>query len=141
MRDLMAALRTMVLADASISALVDDRVFVNMIPEAEIEAADTFHPPKMLVLRQAGGFGKADFLAVDNETITVLCYGESDFEADRLRRAVYQRFVRLQREKHDDVLIHHINKAGGPIPSVEPELVWPVIAQSYTVLADVLEVA
>ena len=49
----------------------------------------------------------------------------------------------LDRELHSDgegdVLIHTINPTGGPIPNVEPDLLWPVIAQSYTVKADVLE--
>jgi hypothetical protein len=129
----------MVLADADIASLVQTRVYVNRIPKADIEAADTFHPPKMLVLRQAGGFGKRDLLPTDDSTITALCYGESDFEADELRRTVWERFVNLDRETHNDVLIHHINPTGGPIPSVEPDLVWPVIAQSYTVKADVME--
>ena len=57
-----------------------------------------------------------------------------------MQAAVDQRFTLLERETHDEVLIHHINPTGGPIPSVEPDLVWPVIAQSYTVKADILEV-
>lgn len=139
MLDLMTALRTMVLADSNISALVDTRVYMNRIPKAVIEAADTFHPPKMLVLRQAGGFGKADTLHTDDQTVSALCYGETDYEADSVRRAVWQAFVDLDRATHDEVLIHHINPTGGPIPSVEPDLVWPVIAQSFTVKANLKE--
>lgn len=140
MRDVMGALRTMVLADSDVFGLVGDRVYVNKIPRSVIEDADTFHPPKMLVLRMAGGAGKADLLPIDQPTISTLCYGETDEEADRVRRGVWELFVAARRVTHDQVLIHHINPTGGAVPNVEPDLVWPVIAQTYTVLADVREV-
>ena len=133
----MAALRTLALADASISSLVGTRIFVNRIPEAEVEAADTFHPPKMLVLRQSGGSGKADLLPTDDQNVTILCYGESDFEADTVRRVVWDRFVNLARETVSGVLFHHINPTGGAIPLVDPDIVWPAISQGFTVKADV----
>jgi len=139
MRDVMAALRQLALADADISALVGTRVYVNRIPKEEIKTADTFHPPKMLVLKMAGGNGKADLLATDTSTIDTLCYGESDFEADKVRRAVWERFVGLTRETFSSVCIHHINPTGGAVSLVDPEIVWPAISQSYTLMADVKE--
>lgn len=140
MRDVMLALRTLVLAETNITDLIEDRIYINKIPRADIEAADNREPPKILVLRMAGGSGKADIMPTFDLTIDALCYGETDFEADKLRRAVTQRFTLLSRETHDDVLIHHINPTGGPIPSVDPDLVWPAVAQSFTILADILEV-
>ena len=56
MLDVMGALRAYCLADSTIFGLVEDRVYINQIPRATVEAAPTFHPPKMLVLRMAGGF-------------------------------------------------------------------------------------
>lgn len=146
MRDVMAALLTMAMATPQIAALVQTRIYVNEIPRKIVEGlppldpTDTRQPPKMLVLRQAGGGSKADILPLTDTTIVALCYGETDHEADRVIRAVAQRFTLLSREQHADVLIHHLNPTGGPIPSVEPDLVWPAVAQSYTVKADVLEV-
>ncbi len=140
MRDLFKALRTMALETTTINGLVGDRIFVNAIDEETIEAADTRQPPKMLVLRMGGGGAKADIMPVVDTNIIALSYGETDFEADAVRRAVEQRFTLLAREIHDSVLIHHINRTGGPIPSVEPDLVWPVIAQTFTVMADILEI-
>ncbi len=136
----MEALRTLVLAESTITDLIDDRIYINKIRREVIEAADTREPPKILVLRMAGGTGKADTMPVVNITIDALCYGETDFEADELRRAVTQRFTLLSRETHDNVLIHHINPTGGPISSVDPDLVWPAVSQSFTILADILEV-
>ena len=132
----MKALRDLVIADATINALVEGRVYVNEIPKAVIEAADTFHPQKMLVLRQAGGTAKQDYLPIDQPLVTALCYGESDFEAERVRRAVWTRFNGLSREIVSDVLIHHINPTGGAIPLREPDIVWPATAQSYSIMAE-----
>lgn len=131
----------MALGTTAITDLVDDRVYVDEIPEADIEAADTRQPPKILVLRAAGGGAKADILPLVDRTFIALCYGETKYDANLVQSAVAQRFTLLAREIHNDVLIHHINPTGGPIPSVEPDLVWPAIAQSYTVKADILEVS
>jgi len=139
-RDLFKALRTMALATNEINGLVGSKIFVNAIPEDDIKKADTRQPPKMLVLRMGGGGAKADIMPIVDTTVIALSYGETEFEADAVRRAVEQRFTLLTREIHDSVLIHHINRTGGPIPSVEPDLVWPVIAQTFTVKADILEI-
>ncbi len=131
----------MCLADSAVFGLVEDRIYVNQIPRAKIEAAKTFHPPKILVLRMAGGSGKVDLLPTDQPLVSTLCYGETDQEADKVRRAVWELFVRSLRVTHDGVLFHDFIPTGGAIPNIEPDLVWPVIAQTYTVLADVREVA
>lgn len=125
----------------ALTDLVDDRVYINEIPKAKIEAADTRQPPKILVLRQGGGGAKADRMPTVDVNVIALCYGETDHDANLVQSAVAQRFTLLTRETHNDVLIHHINPTGGPIPSVEKDLVWPAIAQSYTVKADILEVS
>ena len=134
----MQALRNWIADQAEVSELVGTRVFVNRIPRATIEAEDTFHPRKMLVLRQAGGAPKADLLVTDDSTITVLCYGESDLEADSVRRAVWEKFVNLSRVRQDTVLLYHVNPAGGAVPLVDPDIVWPGVAQNFSLKASVL---
>ena len=138
MKDVMQALLNWILDQAEVSTLVGTRGFVNKIPRATIEAQDTFHPQKILVLRQAGGAPKADLLPTDDSTITVLCYGEDDLEADSVRRAVWKLFVFLDRVLQDTVLIYHINPAGGPVPLVDPDIVWPAVAQNFSLKAAVL---
>lgn len=152
MRDVMGALRQLVLADPGVMGVLAEsdgpgvppsaeRVFVNRVPRGFIEAVDTFHPPKTLVLRMASGIAKADLTALDQPTVTTLCYGESDLEADRVRRAAWDLLVRMERECVGDVLLHDAVTTGGPIPLVDPEIVWPAIAQSYTLTADVMDAA
>ncbi len=140
MLDLFAALKELALTTPEIYGLVQTRVHINKIPRKEVQEAPTRHPPKILVIRQGGGGGKADLLPLVDTTVNCLCYGETDREADKLVRAVYQRFSLLEREIHKGVLIHHLNPTGGFVPSVEPDLVWPVIAQAFTVKAGLLEI-
>ncbi len=138
MKDVIGALRNWIAAQAEVSALVGTRVFVNRIPRATIEAQDTFHPLKILVLRQAGGSPKADLLVTDDQTVIILCYGESDLEADSVRRAVWEKFVNLDRVRQDTVLFYHVNPTGGAVPLVDPDIVWPGVAQNFSLKASVL---
>ena len=137
-KDLIGALRDWIAAQTEVSTLVDTRIFVNKIPRETIEAEDTFHPKQMLVLRQAGGAPKADLLCTDDQIVTVLCYGESDLEADSVRRAVWEKFVNLSRVRQGTVLLYHINPTGGAVPLVDPDIIWPAVAQNFTVKASVL---
>lgn len=160
MLDPLQALRELVLNETTIMDLLDessteppgggdpattiasaDRVYRNRIPESDIEVAHTFHPPKSIVLRLAGGFGKKDSTAIDTPRLQVLCYGESDYEADRLRRAVWTRFVQLDREEFAEMLIHTINPASGALPLVDPDISWPGVSQTYEVRLTVEEAA
>lgn len=138
MKDVIGALRNWLAAQTEVSTLVGTRIFVNRVPRGTIEAEDTFHPRKMLVLRQAGGSPKADLLVTDDQTVTVLCYGESDLEADSVRRAVWEKFVNLDRVRQDTVLLYHVNPTGGAVPLVDPDIVWPGVAQNFTCKAAVL---
>ena len=137
----MGALQEYCLADKTIFGLVEDRVYINEIPRATVEAAPTFHPPKMLVLRMAGGSGKADRLPIDRPTVSAVCYGEDQEEADKVRRAVWTLFDDTLRQSINGVLFHWINPSGGPFPNTEKDLVWPIVAQSFAILADVREAA
>ena len=118
----------------------DDRIFVNRIPREVIEDSDPHLPPKMLVVAQGGGAAKSDYLPLDSPSVTLLAYGETDFEADRLRRAAWARLQFLDREFVADVLIHAVNATSGPIPNVDPSTKWPAVAQTYSMQADISEV-
>jgi len=137
MNDVMTAIRNWLAAQVPISTLVGTRIFVNRIPRATIEAEDTYHPQKMIVLRQAGGAAKADNMPTDDPTISVLCYGESDFEADSVRRSVWRSFLDLSRVLQDNVRIYHVNPVGGAVPLVDSDIVWPAVSQNFTLKAAV----
>lgn len=138
--DAMGALRSLLLADTDVTDLTSTRIYVNQIPEAVVESEDPRHPSKMVVLRMAGGSGKSDFLPTDDFNFDVLCYGESDFEADAVRRVIWTKFVYLTRETASNgVCFHHINPIGGPVSLVDPDIVWPAVSQGFTTKADIKE--
>jgi len=135
MNDVIGALRDWLAAQTAITDLVGTRIYVNRLPRDVIEGEDTFRPQKMLVIAQSGGGGRSDFQPLDSPSVDVICYGESDFEADKIRREVWDAFRLLNRVRQGSVLIHHVNASGGAIPSIDPDIVWPAVAQSYTTLA------
>ena len=143
MKDGMAALRQVALADSDISAMVDDRVFVGALSKAAADAeaalGGTRAPRPILVLEHGGGPANLDLLPVDTWSIVVTCYAQTFRKADELRRAVWQRFRHLIRERFADVLIHRINPESGALSRREGEIVWPAYSQIFSVLADVDE--
>lgn len=135
MHDIIGAVAAYLKTDAHVAELIEDRLFIGRIPHAQVEAEDTFRPRKMIVIRQAGGVGKRDLLPIDFQRMDVICYGETMFDADSVRRAVWDVLTRLDRVRSGDVLIHHVNPVSGALSSVDPDIVWPIVVQSYQVLA------
>lgn len=134
--DHLSALRAYLLADPEVSALVATRVFAVELPQATIEAeTDIEHPSKMVVLRPSGGAGREDRVRIENSNLDVLCYGETDFEANLLRRTVADVLKNAIRVVQDNVLIHNISATGGPLFLKDPDSKWPVMFQSYRMLA------
>lgn len=135
MNDIIGAIRSWLAAQSAISDLVGDRIYVNALPRSIIESQDTFRPQKMIVVQQGGGFGRADRQRLDNPSFAVLCYGETDYEADRVRREVWDALTLLDRARQSGVLIHHVNPASGAIVSRDPDIVWPIITQTFSAFA------
>jgi len=135
MNDILGTLRSWLAAQSAITDLVNDRLFVNRLPEDVVEREDTFHPSKMIVISASGGQGRTDFQALDAPSINVLCYGETDLEADKVRREVWDAFRKLSRVRHEGVLIHHVNPTGGATFSRDPDIVWPIVRQPFSILA------
>jgi len=134
--DIVGAVAELLISDPVVGPMVEGRVYVGRIPHDVVAAEDTFRPRKMVVVRHAGGGGeKRDSLKFELQRVDVLCYGETMYEADTVRRAIWSRFVRLSREWIGDVLIHYVNPAGGALASSDPDIVWPIIVQSFVVMA------
>ena len=139
--DTIGAVRAWLLGQTAITDLVGQRVFVNAIPRDVIEAEPIENPSKMIVVRMAGGAGKSDFMDFQPQTMDVLCYGETQLEADKVRREVFAQLFEIDRVRQGDVLIHWANPAGGPVSLVDPDIVWPAISQSYEIATSIKEIA
>jgi len=65
------------------------------------------------------------------QRIDVFSYGETPFEAERVRRAVFDALKALQREVSAGVLIHWCDPAGGYANIRDPDTKWPINFQSF----------
>ena len=133
--DLIGALIAHLKAQAAISALVSTRVFGQELPGTESESM----PRKALVLRYAGRgnspVGANDYIRHDSIRLDVWHYGETFFQADRVRREVHQtmKSIGIPPVNQNSVRVHSASDVSGPIPITDPDTNWPIIIDSYSV--------
>lgn len=120
-------------ANANITTLVGTRVFGVELPQVEAKNM----PRKAIVIQPSGGgtfpVGSNDFVEHSTLRFDAFCYGETSFEAERVRREVYDVLKQLKRTVINTVLIHWINPAGGLISLRDPDTDWSVMFQSFQI--------
>lgn len=118
-------------ADTDIVALVGTRVFGVELPQAEAASM----PRKAIVVQPSGGgvfsVGSRDLIEHSDMRVDIFCYGETVFEAEKVRREVYDTLKTLGRTIINTVLVHWINPAGGLLSLRDPDTQWPVQFQSW----------
>lgn len=127
--DIIAGLVTFLKADAPLTALVGARVFGLELPASEAKSM----PRPTVVLQASGGSTLVEGSYVEHtaQRIDVFSYGETPFEAERVRRAVFDALKALQREVSAGVLIHWCDPAGGYANIRDPDTKWPINFQSF----------
>jgi len=132
-QDSIKAIIDILKADAGITTLVGTRVFGLELPQAE--AANM--PRKAIVIQPSGGagfgVGERDYIEHSAPRIDVFSYGETPFEAGRVRREVYDVLKQLKRTVINSTLVHWANPAGGPLPLRDPDTDWPLQFESFQV--------
>jgi len=129
MADLVTALVALLKADAGVAALAGTRVFGGELPEDE-----TRHMPRYaVVLTPSGGTSlTADtFVEHDTQRVDAFSYGPTPQDADALRIAVSLAFRRARRKVWEQILVHWVKPAGGPISTRDPVLAWPRAFQPF----------
>ena len=129
--DIIGALREQLLADPDLYALTSGRVFCLELPRTEARSM----PRKCVVLSYAGGPADRGLVELATVRIDCLCYGETAFEADRVRRTVHGDLKHTVRKIYDDVLIHNATASSGALFTVDPDTGWKISAQSWMVTA------
>ncbi len=124
-----SALRTFLLADAGVAALVGTRVFVTELPPAEAASM----PRQCIVINPSGGptFQPGSYIDHAYQTLDVFSYGETPFEADEVRDAVTDALRLLRRDLTGTTLIHWVQPAGGWASNRDTEVDWPYEFQSF----------
>jgi len=134
-QDVVGAIVSILSADSGVSALVGARVYGDEIAPDEIH-----NQPRAAVVVQPSGGAVPTFtqgtIPLEAMRVDVLCYGSTRYDADRLRRAVYDSLRAVQRRTEGSVLVHWINLAGGLATGRDPDTGWPRAFQSWQVLAD-----
>lgn len=136
MTDPLAALRTVLLADADVATLCGTRVFAAELPKAEAE----YMPRTCVVLVYSGGFERVATDPIIRPRVDAYSYGETFHVAGQVDRAVYSALKALRRQKVGEVLIHGVGLAGGPVPLRDSDAGWPVMMRSMSVIADEREI-
>ncbi len=124
-----SALRLFLLADDDVSELVGARVFAVELPPAEAASM----PRQCIVIKPSGGpaFQPGSYIDHAYQTVDVFSYGETPFEADKLRDAVNDALRLLRRNVANTTLIHWVQPAGGWASNRDPDADWPMGFQSF----------
>ena len=146
MTDYLSALRGYLMAQAGVTNLFLDDSGAVKIPEIYVlgipsdEAWVKAMPFKCVVLVPVGGSPNPGLGFTSRANVEAVCYGESDFEAYRLERAVSEALKTLSREVIGGVLLHNATLSGGPIQARDPETLWPAMRRQFTLRADEREI-
>ena len=129
--DPIAALVAFLKADAGVIALAGTRVFGLELPATEAAPM----PRKAVVLQASGGpsLAAGSYLEHDTQRVDAFSYGETPFEAQRLRRAVFDALKPLRRVVVTSTLLHWVEPAGGFATQRDPDADWPRAFQSFQV--------
>lgn len=127
--DVVAALVAFLKADAGVAALAGSRVFGLELPAGEAASM----PRHAVVLRASGGpsLTAGSYAEHATQRIDAFSYGATPFEAERLRRTVFDGLKPLQRVVAAGVLVHWVDPAGGWSTLRDPDGDWPVAFQSF----------
>lgn len=131
--DSLKAVADFLKAHAGVSALVDDRIFPAELPTA----TNLTHPFKAIVIRRAAGMnGKGGLLELEQSTIDVFSYGETPYEAERVRLAVREALkYDAVRKKQGNVLLHSFEPNGGASNMRDPDTAWPYVVETWRMIA------
>jgi len=131
-QDVTEAIVTLLKADATITSLVNTRVF-----GAELPASEAVNMPrKNLVVQRSGGpAGLGGYIEVERANIDIRCFGETPLEADKVRRAAHEVLKQYVRTKVGDVLVHSFIPVTGAISLRDPDTQWPFVIQTWTFMA------
>jgi len=129
--DFLEGLIEILIDDTDVAALVGTRVFGIELSRSETNS----QPRKAIVLSLAGGPGSSDYVEQSQNTVDMLCYGETPFEAERVRRTAHPVLKQITRVIRAGVLIHSAISVGGPTTLRDRDTDWPISLETWQVSA------
>lgn len=128
-QDLSAALRILLMEDPTVNGLVEERVYVEDLPESEHSKM----PRSCIVIRQAGGLPVRSWEPYQNMRYDIFCYGKDRYESGKVDRAVTEKLHNLDREVANDTLLH-IAIVQGARSFKAGDTGWPVVHRSINLI-------
>lgn len=134
MVDALVSVVTYLQADPALTALVGQRVFGQELDRDEAPSM----PRKAVVVKTAGSalaWERDGYANLSGYRLDIWHYGETPYEAWRTRLASCQRMKDLERRVVAGVLLHGANRVGGPLPMRDPTTDWPLLIETWELLA------
>jgi hypothetical protein len=128
--DPIADIRTLLLADTAVAALVDTRVFGGELPEAESAQM----PRAAVVVSPAGGPGRPKFMKIRHTRVDTICYGATLHDSWALHLAVREALETLARSSGS---LKAIEMSADAANARDPVKQWPTCYASYRVLSTI----
>lgn len=119
-------------ADTVITTLTGGKVYGEEIAREEVGNM----PVKAIAVKNAGGFERNGTATTISRRFDIVCYGETKYEAGVLERAVYDALKAVERVAISGMLIHAATVSGGSVPFTDPDMGWPAMIRTTSVLAD-----
>ena len=95
-------------------------------------------PRACVVLRMSGGLGRVgsrDFVDIGETRIDVFNYGTTGQTATQLQRATHDTMKAMDRDVQGDALLHCAHQSSGPIWLRDPDGDWPLVLETWNVIA------
>ena len=137
--DPIAALVALLKADSTVNTPTAGRVYGSELPKSEARE----QPRKAVLIEAAGGVSPVagSTAELTAQRVDAICYGETPFEAQELRRLVFGACKPAHRVVHASTLIHWIEDAGGSVDGRDRDTRKPFAAQSFQVFFAEREIA
>ena len=127
----LAAIRTVLLADAKVAQMTGGRVFVPELPRKEAQEM----PRACVVVRGTGGSslgpGARSRVPWTITRLDIQSFGKWPYDANQLHWAVYDVMTSLARTEADDIILHDATCTGGPIDDRDADADWPFTLGVY----------
>lgn len=128
------ALVTFLSAQSFISTLVGTRVFGLELPATESKSM----PRNAVVLKMSGGpggLGSSDDRPITRIRFDVLNYGATPLDALSVQRATHCALKSINRNIESGTLLHSAEQSAGPVNLRDPQGNWPLVLETFFVLA------
>lgn len=132
MIDLLLGVIEILKSDTAVMTLTGGKIYGEKIAREEVGNM----PIKTIAVKSAGGFERNQTATTISRRFDIICYGDTDYEAGVLERAVYDALKAVERKSISGMLVHSATVSGGPVPYNDPDTGWPAMVRTTSVLAD-----